>query len=294
MTPIDAATEALVTEAKRLRLTFASLLHCIETGDDDGAALLSRNLRERLLRMADDGDDGALLEFRAATAILKDLPVPPMQVEGRIAAAAWNREMHELETSLTALEHDVRRMAGRLALRPKWLQKITRTHFWSAIALLLLSGIVWAAFAFRSGRYGLHGDYYEGRDFAKYVRSRVDPSIDFAWGDESPLPKVPADGFSIRWMGTVKVPKTDRWTFMVASDDGVRLWVDGRRIIDDWHSRPWRENSGSIDLRRGNHSILIEYFDDYADAGIKLYWKDSGIEPLRIIHPKYLRQPSGS
>jgi hypothetical protein len=55
-----------------------------------------------------------------------------------------------------------------------------------------------------------------------------------------------ADTFSVRWVGTVQPPTSGNYTFYTESDDGVRLWVDGRLIVDNWTDHSRTENAGTI------------------------------------------------
>ena len=87
---------------------------------------------------------------------------------------------------------------------------------------------------------GLRGDYYEGTKFEILRYTRVDQTINFKWTDQSPLAGVPSqerfpsDYFSVRWSGQVRPRYAETYTFRTTSDDGVRLWVGGKKIIDNW------------------------------------------------------------
>ena len=70
---------------------------------------------------------------------------------------------------------------------------------------------------------------------------RTDSLVNFNWGDGSPGEGVPADGFSVRWTGSVRLPRDGKYTFYTVSDDGIRLWVDdqsGDRQLDRPRRRP--------------------------------------------------------
>jgi len=56
-------------------------------------------------------------------------------------------------------------------------------------------------------------------------------------------------------------------------DDGVRLYVDGKLVIDEWESNPVTEFTGDIRLRAGNHAIKVEYYEFAYDARIKVWWE---------------------
>src|SRR6476619_7496964 len=85
---------------------------------------------------------------------------------------------------------------------------------------------------------GLLGEYFDNPDITSPVFSRLDPNIDFNWGDAAPGPGMGADSFSVRWTGWVKPRYTETYTFYVNSDDGVRVWLNGVLILDNWVEQP--------------------------------------------------------
>ncbi len=108
------------------------------------------------------------------------------------------------------------------------------------------------------------------------VLSRVDATVDFAWGTGSPGTGVPVDGFAARWSGTVIPTATATYTFYTSSDDGVRLWVNDTLIIDKWKHQSATEFSGSIALTAGVPvSIRMEYYEQGGDASAKLSWSSA-------------------
>ena len=68
--------------------------------------------------------------------------------------------------------------------------------------------------------------YFDNLDFTGATVTRIDPTVDFAWGSGSPAPRIGADTFSVRWTGQVQAPFS-KPQFYTVSDDGVRLWVNG-------------------------------------------------------------------
>lgn len=121
---------------------------------------------------------------------------------------------------------------------------------------------------------GLRGDYYEGINFDKLRATRNDAQINFDWSTGSPLPNVlEADNFSIRWTGQVQPRHSDLYTFHTITDDGVRLWIDGRLIIDDWVDHAATERQGRIALTEGRwYSITLEYYEKSGVASVQLLW----------------------
>lgn len=107
---------------------------------------------------------------------------------------------------------------------------------------------------------GLMGSYYTGRDFAHLEFQRPDRGIDFDWTGSLPDPRMPpAQPFSVRWLGKVRPRYSEAYTFYTASDDGVRLWVDGRLLISNWTIHGDTEDTGQITLKAGHeYDIKLE------------------------------------
>src|SRR5687767_9420298 len=83
--------------------------------------------------------------------------------------------------------------------------------------------------------HGLLGIYFNTPDCTgDFFKTRYDPVIDFDWGQSAPMPELNSNGFSARWTGSLVVSNTEHYTFHTVTDDGVRLWVNKRLIIDAW------------------------------------------------------------
>jgi hypothetical protein len=139
---------------------------------------------------------------------------------------------------------------------------------------------------------GLRGEYFAGENFRERVLVRVDPTLEFQW-DQSPGADVPADGFSVRWTGRLEAPRSGRYTFHVLADDGVRLWIDGKKLLDEW---TWagHGHKATANLRGGRkHDIRIDYREVRGNARFELRWarKDRPTEtiPTQALYPT----PSG-
>ena len=117
------------------------------------------------------------------------------------------------------------------------------------------------------------GEYFSNRDLSgKPDLVRDDPVIDFDWRRSAPAPGVPDDDFSVRWTGKVALD-TATYRFKAYVDDGVRLWIDGQLLIDEWVNGSARELTGLIRLPKGQHTARMEYYDQNADARARLSWE---------------------
>jgi hypothetical protein len=80
----------------------------------------------------------------------------------------------------------------------------------------------------------------------------------------------------VRWTGRITPLYSQTYTFYVGSDDGVRLWVDGRLIVNNWTVHNLTTNTGTIALTAGqSYSIKLEYFNDVGSAVCRLLWSSS-------------------
>jgi hypothetical protein len=116
------------------------------------------------------------------------------------------------------------------------------------------------------------GEYFAGRDLTKApVLVRTDPAINFNWGWKAPAEELPADNFAVRWTGTFTF-EGGRYRFTTTTDDGVRLYVDDRLVINSW--RPMRGSRNvTLRLAPGEHTVRMEYFEATQAARAHLTWQ---------------------
>lgn len=99
---------------------------------------------------------------------------------------------------------------------------------------------------------------------------REDARIDFDWGGGTPAWNVvAADNFSVRWTRTITLEQ-GRYRFTATADDGVRLWVNGRLLIDKWFNQAATPYSAEIDLPGGPTSVRMEYYEGAGGAVARL------------------------
>ncbi|MFJ9467607.1 alpha-L-fucosidase [Streptomyces caniferus] len=117
----------------------------------------------------------------------------------------------------------------------------------------------------------------------------VDPTVNKAYRfDGSPHPAIPADHFSTRWTGTLQPRYDETYTFTTVSDDTVRLWIDGKPVIDSTTPHGPRIDKGTLTLRAGHrHRIRIDYTERTGEAHMKLLWS-SPSQPQEIVPKRQL------
>jgi hypothetical protein len=174
---------------------------------------------------------------------------------------------------------------------------------------MLRKGQIWA-FRTAGGAGGVQGMYYTlpgttappTNPWANFVGSRIDPNINFNWGNGSRTqtdvngPGSPIQGvtdyFSVRWVGNVEVPVTGNYTFYVISDDGFRLYIDGKPIQYNFLNQSSPEvPTLPIYLTAGAlHELEMQYYDATSWANVQLYW-EGPVTPKQIIPPMWLYPP---
>jgi hypothetical protein len=116
------------------------------------------------------------------------------------------------------------------------------------------------------------GEYFANRSLSGApVLVRDDASIDFNWGTDAPAAGLPADDFAVRWSRELEL-SAGHYRFTAATDDGVRLWVDGVLVIDQWHDGVGTY-TGDISLTGGKHRIRMEMFEHTGGAMASLRWE---------------------
>ncbi len=140
---------------------------------------------------------------------------------------------------------------------------------------------------------GLVGNYFDGPAFSGTAVERLDGPIDFVFGTGAPLPGIRPESYSIRWVGQIQVPASGTYRFITEADDGVRLWIAGQRLVDNWGSHGVEEDSGSLALQAGRrYAVRLDYRQDAGDAQIRLSWEPPGagrsLVPADVLFPPAL------
>ncbi len=121
---------------------------------------------------------------------------------------------------------------------------------------------------------GLVGEYFDNADFTNLKLTRTDAQVNFDWGTGSPDPLIGADTFSVRWSGLLLVPETGTYTFSTLNSDGVRLYVDGVAVLNEFSDQNTNWNdSASIHLTKGHLvDLQMDYDENTGSAVAKLKW----------------------
>ena len=126
-----------------------------------------------------------------------------------------------------------------------------------------------------SGQPGLRAEYFDNANVKgtpQFVRT--DAKIDFDWSGQRPVDNIPQENFSVRWTGTLgPVPSTGKYRLVTHNDDGVRLYIDGKLIIDDWKPEDSATQEAFVHFTAGStHAIRLEYMQLTGGALCTLGW----------------------
>ncbi|QIY99844.1 PA14 domain-containing protein [Streptomyces sp. S1D4-11] len=148
--------------------------------------------------------------------------------------------------------------------------------------------------------HGLKGDYYTQSapgafDFHELKATGFDPQLDF--DDLEPRLRFATgqdNDVSVRWTGKLVPEKSGPTTFSIIGDNGFRLWIDGRPVIDHWVDDWDREQTSEpIDLTAGHaHDFKLEYFEHYGGSNLHLRWTEPGGAKVTIPQSAF-RLPDG-
>lgn len=91
-----------------------------------------------------------------------------------------------------------------------------------------------------------------------------------------------ADRFALKFTGTLDVPRSGKYQFFLTSNDGSRLYIDDKQVIDNDGSHGMVEKKGNVKLSAGEHSIMVTYFDDGGNEGLSMEWSGPNMERTAI------------
>jgi LysM repeat protein len=116
------------------------------------------------------------------------------------------------------------------------------------------------------------GKYFNNKNLeGDPVVTRNDNTIYFNWGSGSPAAAVSSDYFSAVWNGDFSFA-AGTYRFTATADDGIRVYLDGNLMIDEWHNSSTRTYWAELYVTAGSHHVKVQYFENNGDAVAKVYW----------------------
>lgn len=157
-----------------------------------------------------------------------------------------------------------------------------RTRFLIGLMGILTMALMLVGTAAAQGPVGvLHTDpywtatYWNNMTFSGApALQRNETTLDHDWGLGSPAGGVSADRFSARWTRYLDMP-AGTYRFTATGDDGIRVWVDGELIINEWNDHAAKTVNADKTLIAGHHVVTVEYYENGGLAVAKVSWERS-------------------
>jgi hypothetical protein len=190
---------------------------------------------------------------------------------------------------------------------------ITNTLIVQAVAVktgAVNSGVAYASFvntAAPGQGVGLLGQYWTNTTAAAFTNlsfntlatlTRTDAVVNFNWGTGGPAQSIGTTNFTVRWTGAVQAQYNETYTFTTIAQDGVRLWVNGQLLVNNWTtSAAPVTNSGVIALNSQQlYNIRMDYFENMGGASAELLWSSpstaQAVIPQTQLYPYTNPPPS--
>lgn len=140
---------------------------------------------------------------------------------------------------------------------------------------------------------GLKGAYFDQSQdpSGTPTATETDPTINFNWNGGSPIAGVQGSNWSGEWTGQIQAESTGPYTFTTNSDDGVRVYINGQLVIDDYTYHAPTLDHGTLNLVAGQkYSIDIKYFQGGGGSVLQLFWQAPGLS-YQIVPTSQLYTP---
>jgi endo-1,4-beta-xylanase len=121
---------------------------------------------------------------------------------------------------------------------------------------------------------GLRASFFNDENFGGTAITRIKSNISADWGAGAPN-NIRVDHFSARYEGTITPKYSEVYTFIANADDGLRVWVNGVKLIDRWAFHKFTDYSKLKLEANKKYAIKIEYHESTGSALLKLSWQSS-------------------
>lgn len=132
---------------------------------------------------------------------------------------------------------------------------------------------------------GLNGAYFNNSQnpSGTPTATELDPTINFNWNGAAPITGVAGTNWAGEWTGYIQAETTGNYTLTTNSDDGVQVYIDGVKIIDDYTYHAPTLDSFTLPFVAGHkYAIDIKYFQGSGGSTLQLYWAAPAL-PYQIV-----------
>ncbi len=122
---------------------------------------------------------------------------------------------------------------------------------------------------------GIKAEYFNNKNLSgEPVKTIIESQINYEWHDNSPIEGINKDNFSVRWTTSLKALLNGDYILDLVSDDGCRLYIDNKLVINDWTDHAAQNFSTTINFKNNEtHQLVLEYYENGGDATMKLGWR---------------------
>jgi len=266
-------------------------------------AILHRQLRQQVHRAAREVtlalNAGDLATCQAALARAElDLQLVTAELQVAMPEASLSMApLDDIDLKGRALRLRAESLAAELfARRPSTMRRTAARRimlYLLAAASLLVGSMVVGEFRRWNSPEGLLVTYYQDADLTRPVWHSYALDL-LAEPNERPLPRRFGKGdFSSRWTGWLQVPQTADYTLRCQSEDGLRLYLDDRCVLDNWRDQPWTNSLRTVQLplTAGLHPLKVEHYARHTrTAALCIQWGGGGIPTNTLLAAPYLRK----
>nr|MBA3685303.1 hypothetical protein [Planctomycetota bacterium] len=136
---------------------------------------------------------------------------------------------------------------------------------------------------------GLSASWFRGVDLSGPAAHRSIGAPSFTGIN---VPNIGTDNYSDRWVGEINIPEQGTWTLGLVGDDGVRLTIDGKRVVDAWVGQGATLHKADVELTAGWHPVIAEHFQGNGGSHLELVMAKAGVAPTPVP-VNQLRSTSG-
>jgi hypothetical protein len=213
-------TDELIQNLVRQSKAQEALKLLLESGDLENALMIAQKNRTAM--------DSVIRQLSEALEI--PVPTEPTAYKPVMAQIDKTTPQESVDSSWDSFEKKLESITWASVVN--FFKSPLKAGITAAVLLLMSIPPIWRAWMARD--HGLSAEYFSDRDLNNLVMTRRHIGVDFRWLRRPPKGMPLADDFSIRFTGSVLAESDGDYEFFTLSDDGVRIWIDDRLLIDNW------------------------------------------------------------